>query len=72
VLFIVWDEAESGDGPIAMMVLSPLAKGHGYRNTVHSTHSSLLRTLEDIFGVSPYLGDAAHATPPRDLFSTYP
>jgi len=72
VLFIVWDEAESGDGPIPMMALSPGAKGHGYRSTVHYTHSSLLRTLEDIFGVSPYLGDAANATPLRDLFTTYP
>ncbi|MGH2411310.1 MAG: alkaline phosphatase family protein [Chloroflexota bacterium] len=72
VLFIVWDEAESGDGPIPMMALSPDAKGHGYRSTVLYTHSSLLRTLEDIFGVSPYLGDAAKATPLRDLFTTYP
>lgn len=72
ILFIVWDEAESGDGPIPMMVLSPDAKAHGYRSTVLYTHSSLLRTLEDIFGVSPYLGDAAKATPLRDLFATYP
>ncbi|HVC82618.1 MAG TPA: alkaline phosphatase family protein [Chloroflexota bacterium] len=72
MLFIVWDEAESGDGPIPLMMLSPYAKGHGYRSTVRYTHSSLLRTLEDIFGVSPYLGGAANATPLRDLFTVYP
>jgi hypothetical protein len=31
-----------------------------------------LRTLEEIFEVSPMLGDAAHATSLRDLFTTYP
>jgi hypothetical protein len=32
----------------------------------------MLRTLEEIFGVSPYLGDAANATDLRDLFRTFP
>jgi phosphatidylinositol-3-phosphatase len=71
-LFITWDEAASGDGPIGMIVLSPLAKGHGYANAIPYTHSSTLRTLEEIFGVSPLLGDAANATDLRDLFSTFP
>ena len=72
VLFIAWDEAEHGDGPIPLSVLSPFAKGHGYRGNVPYTHSSLLRTLEEIFGVSPLLGDAAHASSLRDLFTSYP
>lgn len=42
-----------------MLVLSPFAKGHGYSNTVHYDHSSMLRTFEEILGVSPYLGGAA-------------
>jgi phosphatidylinositol-3-phosphatase len=71
-LFIVWDEAESSDGPIPFLVLSPYAKGHGYRGNAHYTHSSMLRTLEEIFGVSPLLGDAAKATSLRDLFAKYP
>jgi phospholipase C len=71
-LFITWDEGEGSDGPIGMIVLSPYARGHGYSNTIHYTHSSTLRTLEEIFGVSPYLGDAANATDLRDLFSTFP
>jgi hypothetical protein len=28
-LFITWDEAGTGDGPIGMIVLSPFAKGGG-------------------------------------------
>jgi hypothetical protein len=67
-LFITWDEGEGGDGPIGMMVLSPLAKGNGYANSIHYTHSSTLRTMEEIFGVSPMLGDAQNATDLSDLF----
>jgi phosphatidylinositol-3-phosphatase len=72
-LFITWDEGKGGsDGPIGMIVLSPYARGGGYSNAVHYMHSSTLRTLEEIFGVSPWLGDAANATDLRDLFSTFP
>jgi hypothetical protein len=70
-LFITWDEGEYGDGPIGMIVLSPYAKGHGYASRLHYTHSSLLRTLEEIFGVAPLLGDAANATDLRDLYTTF-
>src|SRR5207244_3660837 len=68
IVFITWDEGEGGDGPIGLIVLSPDAKGGGYANTIHYTHSSTLRTLEEIFGVTPILGAAASATDLRDLF----
>ncbi len=71
VIFITWDEAASGDGPIGMIVLSPAAKGHGYSNTIHYTHSSTLRTVEEIFGVTPLLDDAAKASDLSDLFRTF-
>lgn len=61
-LFITWDEGEGGDGPIPMIVLSPCAKGSGYSNAIHYTHSSTLKTMEEIFGVTPLLGDAANPT----------
>ena len=76
IVFITWDEGESvggaGDGPIGMIVLSPDAKGEGYSNTIHYTHSSTLRTLEEIFGVTPLLGAAKTAIDLRDLFKTFP
>ncbi len=73
VLFITWDEGEGGaDGPIGLLALSPRAKGHGYTSTVHYTHSSLLRTVQEIFGVRPLLGDARRATDLRDLFTALP
>jgi hypothetical protein len=72
-LFITWDEAATGDGPIGMIVLSPLAKGGGYNNAIHYTHSSTVRSVQEIFRVQPpFLRDAANATDLSDLFVTFP
>ena len=71
IVFITWDEGEGSDGPIGMIVLSPNAKV-GYSNTIPYTHSSTLRTLQEIFRVTPLLGDAANATDLSDLFTTFP
>jgi phosphatidylinositol-3-phosphatase len=71
-LLITWDEGRGSDGLIGMIVLSPQAKGGGYTNTIHYTHSSTLRTLQEIFGVTPLLGDAAQATDLGDLFTRFP
>src|SRR5206468_13035290 len=71
-LFVLWDEGDTGDGPIGMIVLSPKAKGGGYYNAIHYTHSSTLRTIEEIFGVTAMLGDAANATDLRDLLVSFP
>jgi phosphatidylinositol-3-phosphatase len=72
ILLITWDEGTGGDGPVGMIVLSPLAVGGGYTNTVHYTHSSTLRTLQEIFGVTPLLGDAAQSNDLSDLFTRLP
>ena len=70
-LFITWDESEQGDHPIGMIVMSPKAKA-GYSNTLSYSHSSTLRTMQEIFGVSPMLGAAATATDLADLFTSFP
>jgi phosphatidylinositol-3-phosphatase len=72
VVFITWDEAEIGDGPIGMVVLSSLAKGHGYSNSIHYNHGALLRSLEEIFNVRPFLGNAATQPDLGDLFTAFP
>jgi uncharacterized protein (TIGR03437 family) len=70
-VFLTWDEGESGDGPIGLIALSPYAKGGGYSNRIYYTHGSLLRTMEEIFGVS-LLADGALQTDLSDLFSATP
>ena len=72
-LFILWDEGDNEvyDGPLGLLVLSPLARGRGYANSIHYTHSSLLRTLQEIFRVGPWLGDAANADDLADLFQCF-
>jgi hypothetical protein len=69
VIFLLWDEG-STTSIVGMIALSPLAKGNGYTSTVPYTHSSMLRTVQDIFKVTPLLGDAANATNLSDLFQT--
>ena len=70
-LFITWDESEQGDHPIGMIVMSAKAKA-GYSNNLAYSHSSTLRTFQEIFGVTPMLGGASNATDLSDLFSTFP
>jgi hypothetical protein len=71
-VFITWDEGEGSDGPLGLIVLAPAARGHGYHNAIRYTHSSTLRTLEEIYGVRPLVGDAQNATDLSDLFATFP
>ena len=69
-LFIVFDEALMGDGPIPMIVMSPFAKP-GYGNDIHYDHGSLLRTVEEIFSV-PLLRNANYEPDLSNLFTVFP
>jgi len=89
VIILWWDESEgdgeSGDNAddfnhtIPEIVISDLAHpnegGMPYASPVDMTHSSDLRTMQNIFhvkatgGSSPYLGDAANANDLSDLFA---
>jgi hypothetical protein len=63
---VIWfDESEGGNTTqftIPEIVISPLAKGNGFQVTTPLTHSSDLKTLEELFGVygpgGGFLGDA--------------
>jgi phosphatidylinositol-3-phosphatase len=73
---VIWfDETENGDTSaftLPLIVISPVAKGNAFTNNILYTHSSDLRTLEELFGVfgpgGAFLGDAANATDLSDLF----
>jgi phosphatidylinositol-3-phosphatase len=71
-IFITWDESAPGDHPIGFILLSPAGKGSGYSNAIRYSHSSTLRTLQEIFAVGPLLCDAANAVNLSDLFLTFP
>jgi phosphatidylinositol-3-phosphatase len=71
VVFIVTDEAANGDGPIPFLALGHNVK-RGYRNEIRYTHSSLLRTVEEMMHVGPLLAHAGSANDLRDLFTSLP
>jgi MYXO-CTERM domain-containing protein len=71
---IIWnDETEGGDDPSRTsmeIAISKLAKGNAYASSVPYTHSSDLRTMQEIFGVTGggLLNDAANANDLSDMF----
>jgi hypothetical protein len=65
-ILITWDEGEGGDGPIGMIALSPNTTAGKSVSTAFD-HSSTLRTVQEIFGVTPLLGSAAQATDLAEL-----
>lgn len=54
VLFITWDESEQdegrGGGRVPTLVISPLVRP-GFKSSIPHTHYSLLRTIEDAWGL---------------------
>ncbi len=69
-LFITVDNDDSSlKNPLLMIVLSPLAKGNGYTSAILYNHGSLLRTVEDIFGIQPYIRASASMPSLVDLFN---
>jgi hypothetical protein len=82
VIILWWDESESdgvaGDNAddfnhtVGEIVISSRAhknvNGLPYASPLNYTHSSDLRTMQEIFGVGPFLGDAANANDLSDLF----
>ncbi len=56
VIVIWFDETEGGDTSaftLPEIIISPLAKGNAYDSTLTYTHSSDLKSLQEIFGVYP-------------------
>ncbi|MCA9595155.1 MAG: phosphoesterase [Myxococcales bacterium] len=76
VIFVIWDEGDektlqpASDGPIGLIVLSPVAKV-GYASTTKLTHSATLRTIEEIFDV-PFLGGAKTSPDLAEMFTAFP
>jgi hypothetical protein len=75
VIFIVWDEGSglltASDGPIPFFAIGANVK-KGFAGQVKYTHSSLLRSVQEIFGITPFIRDAANANDFADLFTSFP
>ena len=79
-ILLWWDETEGGDTDqftIPFIVISKNAHknvdGKPFASAIKFSHSSFLRTMQEVFDVDPdhgfpFLGDAVNATDLRDLF----
>jgi len=69
---VAGDNADDFTHTIGEIVISPRAHanvgGLPYASPVFYTHSSDLRTMQEIFRVGPLLGDAVNANDLSDLF----
>ena len=80
VIVLWWDESEGGDTSeekIPFIIISKEAHenvgGKPFASSVEFSHSSFLRTMQEIFRVDPssgypWLGDAVNATDLSDMF----
>ena len=79
LIVLWWDESEGGDDSSRTLPFIVISKdvhknvnGMPYSNTSQYSHSSFLRTMQEIFNVDPprypWLGGAATATDLSDLF----
>ena len=83
LIVLWWDESERDGSPadlnpddfnhtLPFIVISKDAHrnvdGRPYASSVNLSHSSFLRQMQEIFGVGPFLGDAANANDLSDLF----
>ena len=81
MIVLWWDESEGGDDPSRTMPFIIISKdvhknmnGMPYSNTIRYSHSSFLRTMQEVFDVDPrhgypWLGDVANATDLSDLLA---
>ena len=80
IIVLWWDESEGGDDPSRTLPFIVISKdvhrnvdGKPYSSAIQYSHSSFLRTMQEIFDVDPrhgfpFLGDANNATDLSDLF----
>ena len=72
IILVLWDESGNRSANTnGLIVVSNLAK-KGYSNSIAYNHGSTLRTVQAVFGLSPFLGDAATSTDLGDLFASSP
>jgi hypothetical protein len=66
-LVITWDENDSGGSQVPFYVIAP-SVSPGTRSSAQFDHFSLLRTTEEMLGLTPLLGRAATTPSMRNAF----
>ncbi len=61
LLVVTFDEGDASDNTVACVFAGPAARAHTVSNAPY-THYSLLRTIEEAWGLNPLTGDDAAAT----------
>jgi hypothetical protein len=66
-VFITWDEGAGADQHIATLVIAPSTPA-GTTSASTFDHYSLLRTTEEMLGLTTYIGEAANTVSMRSAF----
>ena len=69
LLALTWDEDESANNTVVTIFAGPAAK-KSYESAVPYTHYSLLRTIENLWGLAPLTQNDKNATDMSDMLRT--
>lgn len=68
LVVITWDENDGSSGNTVATLIISKSTPAGFRSAVNYTHYSLLRTIEDAWGLAPLTTNDSSATPMSDFF----
>ena len=68
-VFLTWDENDDSAGNHIATVVAAPSVGRGTKSSTAFSHYSMLRTTEELLGLSPLLGKAASATSMRSAYN---
>jgi len=73
VIFIVWDESDTDNATIPFLAIGPGVRP-GHASTVKYDHGSLVKSVEEIFGLQPPLETVKNNASFKDMFKpgSYP
>jgi len=73
VIFIIWDEPDKNSTKVPFLAIGPGVRP-GHASTVKYDHGSLVKTVQEIFGLKPPLGTVENNASFKDMFKpgSYP
>jgi len=73
VIFIIWDEPDENSTKVPFLAIGPGVRP-GHASTVKYDHGSLVKSVEEIFGLQPPLETVKNNASFKDMFKpgSYP